>query len=93
MGKKVVAFLKKVADSTAFSSFIIGVIVLAGIVVGIETYGDIASRHATLLHALDAIILWIFVAEIVIKMGAHGRQPWRYFQDPWNIFDFSMVGY
>ncbi|MEL6343603.1 MAG: ion transporter, partial [Myxococcota bacterium] len=25
------------------------------------------------------------------KMGAEGRRPWRYFQDPWNIFDFTIV--
>ena len=29
--------------------------------------------------------------EIVVKMGAEGKQPWRYFYDPWNVFDFSIV--
>ena len=40
---------------------------------------------------MDQVILWIFVVEIVIKMGAEGKQPWRYFADPWNVFDFIIV--
>jgi len=24
-------------------------------------------------------------------MGAEGRRPWRYFRDPWNVFDFVIV--
>ena len=43
------------------------------------------------LHILNQAILWIFVAEVVVKMGAEGRRPWRYFLDPWNIFDFVVV--
>jgi voltage-gated sodium channel len=31
------------------------------------------------------------VAEVLIKMGAEGRRPWRYFHDPWNVFDFIIV--
>jgi voltage-gated sodium channel len=31
------------------------------------------------------------VAEIVVKVGAEGSKPWRYFLDPWNVFDFIIV--
>jgi len=82
----VVALLKKIAESPIFSNFIIGVIVAAGVVVGIQTYGP-----NDILDVLDDIILWIFVVEIVIKMGAEGSKPWRYFLDPWNVFDFLIV--
>ncbi|MCJ8330821.1 MAG: ion transporter [Lentisphaeria bacterium] len=83
--------IKKIAESSAFSIFIILVIILAGILVGIETYDSIAEKHHTLLHYLDKIILWIFVIEILIKMTAEGKQFWNYFKDPWNIFDFIIV--
>ena len=33
----------------------------------------------------------IFIIEIVVKVGAEGRRPWRYFRDPWNVFDFTIV--
>jgi len=85
------AILKRIADSKAFQNTITGVILAAGVIVGFETYPHIADRHEGLLGVLNDIVLWIFVAEIVVKMGAHGRKPWNYFKDPWNVFDFTIV--
>lgn len=82
---------KRIADAPAFSNFIIAIIVLAGAVVGIQTYPSMVAAHGTVLHAFDAVILWIFVAEIIIKMTAESPKPWRYFFDPWNVFDFLIV--
>ncbi len=86
-----VPFLKSIAEAPWFSNFIIGVILLAGVLVGIQTYPEAIEQHGPLLDLTDQIILWIFVAEIVIKMGAEGSKPWRYFLDPWNVFDFLIV--
>jgi len=83
--------LRKVADSPLFQNFITLVILFAGALVGIETYPQMVERYHGPLHALDQIVLWIFVAEIVVKMGAEGGKPWRYFLDPWNCFDFVIV--
>jgi voltage-gated sodium channel type X alpha len=33
----------------------------------------------------------IFTAECVVKIIAFGDHPKRYFDDSWNIFDFSIV--
>jgi len=41
------------------------------------------------LIALDRTILSIFVIEIVLRLGARG---WRFFRDPWSLFDFAIVG-
>jgi len=84
-------FLKKIADSNWFQTSITVVILLAGVLVGMETYPALVERHHHLIHVLDQIILWIFVLEIVVKMGAEGKRPWRYFLDPWNVFDFIIV--
>lgn len=83
--------LRKIADSSLFQNFIIFVIILAGVAVGLETYPTIAARYGTKLHIINDVILWIFVAEVIVKMGAEGRRPWRYFHDPWNVFDFIIV--
>ncbi len=83
---------KKVADSSYFQNFITAVILGAGVVVGFETYTEFAHEHHGTLQLLNDIILWIFVAEIVVKMGQHGiTRFYRYFFDPWNIFDFLIV--
>jgi class 3 adenylate cyclase len=31
------------------------------------------------------------VVELAIRIGAHGRQPWRFFTDGWNLFDFVII--
>ena len=80
-----------VREHKLFQNFIIAIIILAGVVVGIETDSDTVERHHSLLEFVNALILWIFVAEIVVKMGAEGSKPLNYFTDPWNIFDFAIV--
>lgn len=88
---RVVQFLKSIAEAKWFQNFIIGVILFAGVLVGVQTYPSLEHEYHGILHLLDQIILWIFVAEIAVKMGAEGKQPWRYFYDPWNVFDFIIV--
>lgn len=84
-------FLKRVVDSTVFQFFILAMIVAAAVLVGLETYPSVVERHGGLLHALNRIVLWIFVVEAAIKMAQHGRRFYRYFEDPWNMFDFTIV--
>ena len=85
------AVCKRLAEAKWFSGLIFGVIIAAGVVVGLQTYKGFEARHHDLLEALDAIILGIFVLEVVIKIIAKGKKPLRYFNDPWNIFDFTIV--
>jgi len=82
---------QRIANAPAFQNFILGVILLAGVVVGMQTYKDFEAEHHDLLSLVDRIILGIFVLEVVIKIMAEGKTPWNYFKDPWNIFDFSIV--
>jgi voltage-gated sodium channel len=83
--------LRRLADTSAFQGFVTAVIVLAGVVVGMETYPTIQNSIGPALHLINQIILGIFILEVMIKIGAEGSRPWRYFQDPWNVFDFSIV--
>jgi voltage-gated sodium channel len=82
---------RKIAKARWFSRLITWVILIAGVLVGIETYPNMVADHGHTLHLLDAIVLWIFVAEIVVKMTAEYPRVHRYFFDPWNIFDFCIV--
>ncbi|MEC9441181.1 MAG: ion transporter [Myxococcota bacterium] len=83
--------LKSIGYSRWFTNFITFVIIAAGVLIGIETYPSTVEKYGGILHALDQLILWIFVVEVVLKMVAEGNKPWRYFLDPWNIFDFVIV--
>jgi voltage-gated sodium channel len=82
---------RRVVDSPTFQHAITAVIVLAGVLVGLETDQQIVARHGAILHALDRLVLGIFVAEIALKLLAEGNSPQRYFRDPWNVFDFVIV--
>lgn len=84
-------FCKQIADAAWFQNTITIVIILAGVLVGVETYQDFAARHNAVIHVLDQIIIWIFVAEVLVKMAAEGKRFHRYFTDPWNVFDFIIV--
>jgi len=84
-------YSRHLAKSDWFNNFILIVILAAGVVVGIQTYGESVAEYYNLLHTLDQIILFIFLIEIIIRMGAEGKKPLRYFNDPWNVFDFIIV--
>jgi voltage-gated sodium channel len=83
--------LSRIVDSSKFQHFVTLVILLAAALVGAETYPAVVRQHGELLHALDRLVLAIFTVEILMKMGAEGARPWRYFRDPWNVFDFAIV--
>jgi voltage-gated sodium channel len=88
-----VATCKRIVDSSRFHNFVTLVIVLAAILVGVETYPAVVERHGALLHFFDKVVLGVFVVEIVLKVVAEGSRPWRYFSDSWNIFDFVVVAF
>lgn len=82
---------QKITKAPAFQNSIIGVILFAGVLVGVETYPYMEQRFGKVLDVLDILIIVVFTAEVVIKIGAEGSKPWRYFRDGWNVFDFLIV--
>ena len=82
---------RKISESSLFQNFITAVILLTAVLVGIETYPSMIQKYGPILHAMDKIILAIFVLEIVIKLIARFPRPQLFFTDSWNIFDFAIV--
>lgn len=74
-----------------FQRMIIGMIILAGILAGIETNAAVVAAHGPLLKTLDVLVLAVFIIEVLLKLASHAPQPWRYFRDGWNVFDFAIV--
>jgi len=89
---KIQALVKKFLHSNNyFQNFITIVIVLAGILAGVQTNPEINENYRNFFHIADIIIIAIFIVEMFIYMLEHGRRPWRYFRDAWHIFDFSII--
>jgi voltage-gated sodium channel len=84
---------KHIVESGPFRAFIIVVILLGGVLAGLETSATLRARHGALLQTLDAVVIGIFVLEIVLKLVAHGRRPLAFFRDGWNVFDFLIVAF
>jgi voltage-gated sodium channel len=84
-------FFAKIAQNRAFNNFILVTILVAAVVVGIQTYGERVAEWHTILESIDLIILLIFTFEIVVKLLAEGSHPFRFFRDSWNVFDFLIV--
>lgn len=82
---------RKIADAPWFQPLVLGVILFAGALVGLETSPAITGRHGALLLGLDRLVLGFFVFEIAVKLASRGREWWRFFADGWNVFDFVIV--
>jgi voltage-gated sodium channel len=76
-------------ESPFVQNTIIALIVLNAIILGLETSSRAVEHFGGALLALDHTILGVFVVEIATKLFAHG---WRFFRQPWNVFDFAIVG-
>lgn len=80
--------ITNLVESQPFQRAIIGVIVFNAVALGMETFDDVTAKAGGLLHALDRIVLAIFVAELALRLYAH---RWKFFRDPWSVFDFLVV--
>lgn len=85
------AKLKTIVESSVFANAILKLIVLAAFLVGLETYPSIMERYGHAIHTIDKIVIWLFVLEAALKIASGGKRWYRYFADPWNLFDFTIV--
>lgn len=69
-------------------SLIIALILVNAVILGLETSPTVMANWGGLLMRLDQAILAVFVIELVIRLFVHG---WRFFRDPWSVFDFIVI--
>lgn len=75
-------------EQPAFQNAILWLIVVNAVTLGLETSPTAMATAGPHLLAIDRAILAVFVVEIALRLAAHG---WRFFRDPWSIFDFTVV--
>ncbi len=75
-------------EGRAVTRFIIALILINAVILGMETSPGIMARIGPALALANAIILVVFVVEILLKLVAFGP---RFFKSGWNIFDFLIV--
>ena len=82
------ARLVALVSDRRFERTIIALIAVNAVILGLETSPEIMAEAGDILRALDRTILAIFVVELVLRIAAHG---WRFFRDPWSLFDLAVV--
>ena len=78
-------------SSSWFEYFIIAVIIVNGILLGLETSAAIAGAYGRWLELGNQIALGVFIVEAILKMVALWPGILRYFRDGWNVFDFMVI--
>lgn len=68
---------------------IIALILLNAVTLGLETSDTVMGWMGPVILAADTIILSIFAAEVLTKLFVYRLSFWR---NPWNVFDFFVVG-
>ncbi len=75
-------------NNARFQNFVLLLIVLNGIVLGLETSPSIMAKAGDWLRFLDIAFLSVFVLEIALAMIAMGG---KFFKSPWRVFDFLVI--
>jgi len=83
------SYLKRLVNSREFQWGILFTVLLGAVVTGVQT--DRELRGNTALKVIDGLILTVFIVEAILRMGAEWPTPQKYFEDGWNVFDFSIV--
>jgi len=83
---------EKIAENDHFNNFVMVCIIIAGALVGIQTYPGMDDN--AMVNLADVIILVVFCMECVFKIFAEGIAIWRFWAGKewkWNNFDFFIV--
>lgn len=80
--------LQRFLDRPAFQATILWLILANAVILGLETSASVMASYGTMLKALDAAILAVFVLEILLRLVANRL---AFFRDPWSVFDFVVV--
>lgn len=83
------ARFSKIISMPQFEWVIVALITLNAVILGLQTDKEIYSNYGPLLEILDALILFIFVIELLSRFYVHGRAMLK---DPWSVFDILVVG-
>ena len=76
-------------ESARVQFLIIALIAVNAAILGMETDAGLMARYGGLLGTADQAILGLFVLEILAKLFAFRL---AFFRNPWNVFDFVIVG-
>jgi voltage-gated sodium channel len=85
------SFCQRIVQAPWFQRLVLALILMAGALVGLETSPQLMQAWGPWFRWIDSLVLTLFVLELLIRIGAYGPRPWRFFTESWNVFDFVIV--
>jgi voltage-gated sodium channel len=82
---------RRITQAAAFERLILLLIVVNGVVVGLETQAGVGDRLQSVFQGIYLGVLVVFVVEAGLKILARWPRPQDYFTDGWNLFDFGII--
>jgi voltage-gated sodium channel len=86
-----VKWLARIVYSSQFELFIAFIILVNAVSLALLTMPDIDPEVKETLSELDTFALYLYLAELIMRMVSYGKRPWEFFRQGWNIFDFTIV--
>ena len=83
--------LQRIVGSTFFKRASLVMIIVASVIVGLETFQTLYQNWKTFFLWADKIILAWFIVELALRMLSYGAKPHHFFRSGWNVFDFLIV--
>jgi voltage-gated sodium channel len=84
-------WLSRIVYSSPFELSIAFVILLNAISLGLLTMPGLSDGARESLEAFDRLALYVYTAELILRMISYGSRPLEFFRRGWNIFDFLIV--
>lgn len=84
-------WLSRIVYSSPFELSIAFVILLNAIFLGVLTMPGLSDGARESFEAFDRLALYVYTAELILRMISYGSRPLEFFRRGWNIFDFLIV--
>jgi voltage-gated sodium channel len=84
--------VSRFVESNPFTVVVVSTIAVNAVVLGLQTYEELESRWGSLLNAVNAACVAVFMVELAVRIASYWPQPWEFFRNGWNVFDFAVVG-
>jgi len=86
-----IAPLARVVYGNTFEFTIVGLIVINAVFLATLTFDGIPATLRLIAETFDQWVLWVYIAELALRILSYGKKPWMFFTAPWNVFDFLVI--
>lgn len=85
------AGLTRVVYGNFFELSIVGLIIINAFFLAVLTLPDVNATLGLVARTFDAIVIWVYVVELALRIISYGKKPWMFFTSGWNVFDFLVI--